>query len=186
MKGLARAILSMNPLLIIAISILITTHLRAQDPRTGAGMHTETSFDITVAQSLPLATVLFTPEGERAWAGPGWDPHYVYASGEGRDGEGAVFTTRHGEHELTWVVTKRDMDARHFQYVYFIPHVLVTTVDVRFSVLGEGSTRVHVTYARTAATAEGEEAVRSLTEGDQKAADEWQKSIDAYLKSQRK
>jgi hypothetical protein len=40
---------------------------------------------------------------------------------------------------------------------------------------------VHVTYARTALTAEGNEHVAQMTEGDKSAGKDWQQAIDAYL-----
>src|SRR5438270_7773224 len=56
--------------------------------------------DITVGLPREQALALFTPEGERRWA-EGWDPQYPEPGR--RKGPGAVFTTRHGGHETTWI-----------------------------------------------------------------------------------
>jgi hypothetical protein len=69
----------------------------------------------------------------------------------------------------------------HFQYVYFIPDLMVTTIDVRFKPLNETSTQVNVVYARTAITPDGNEHVVAMTEGDKSAGKDWQQAIDTYL-----
>ena len=74
-----------------------------------------------------------------------------------------------------------DVEGRHFQYVYFIPDLMVTVIDVRFKPLGADSTAVNVVYTRTALTLEGNQHVTAMTEGDKKAGKEWQQAIDAYL-----
>ncbi len=116
-------------------------------------MHVETTFKVVVHAPYAETAELFGPEGERAWA---------------------------GKH---WVVTQHDVDARHFQYVYFIPNMLVTTIDVRFQSLDSKSTQVTVTYARTAISPEGDEHVKTMSDGDQTAGMDWQEAIDMYLAS---
>ncbi len=142
--------------------------------------HEVTSFDVTVRARYAEAAVLFGPEGERPWAGKEWDPQFVHPV-PGRDEEGGVFTIRHGELNAVWVIARHDVEARHFQYVYFIAGLLVTTIDVRFEVVDAKTTKVHVTYARTAVSAEGDAHVAAMSEGDKQAGAEWQKAIDAYL-----
>ena len=149
-------------------------------------MHTETTFDVTVHAGLSETALLFSPEGERAWAGKHWDPQYLHNPSPGpapnQDKEGAVFTiTHHGGLKAVWVTAQRDLDARHFEYVYFLPDIMVTTIDVRFRPLDPGTTKVTVTYARTAVTPEGDEHVKAMTEGDESAGKEWQSAIDDYL-----
>jgi hypothetical protein len=143
-------------------------------------MRAVTSFDLVVRAPYAETAVLFGPEGERPWAGKHWDPQFIYPA-PGRDEEGAVFTIAHGELNAVWVIAQHDVDARHFQYVYFLPGLLVTTIDVRFTPVDAGTTKVHVTYARTAVSAEGDAHVATMSEGDKKAGGEWQSAIDAYL-----
>ena len=105
-------------------------------------MHTETTFDVVVHVPYHETAARFTPEGERRWAGKHWDPSYLYRM-PGLDNRGAVFTINHGNLKAVWLVAERDLDARHFQYVYFIPDVMVTTVDARFLIVDPGLTRDH-------------------------------------------
>jgi hypothetical protein len=79
------------------------------------------------------------------------------------------------------VNTLFDVDARHFQYVYFLPDIMVTVIDVRFKPAGADVTGVNVVYTRTALTPEGNEHVTAMTEGDKTAGKDWQKAIDDYL-----
>jgi hypothetical protein len=143
-------------------------------------MHTQSSFELIVQAPFAETAPLFGPEGERVWAGKHWDPKFLYPQ-PAHDGEGAVFTVKHGPFTAVWVNTRFDLEARHFQYVYFLPNLMVTTIDVRFRSLRPDATRVNVTYTRTAIAPEGNEHVRAMSEGDKSAGGEWQQSIDTYL-----
>jgi hypothetical protein len=143
-------------------------------------LHLETSFDLLVYAPYPEAAPLFGPEGERAWAGSDWDPVFVYPQ-PARDQQGAVFTVHKGSATTVWVNTLFDREARHFQYVYFMPEIMVTVIDVRFDPVDADSTDVHVNYTRTALTIEGNEHVAAMNEHDKKAGTEWQQAIDGYL-----
>jgi hypothetical protein len=145
-------------------------------------LHTETSFDLLVHASYADTTPLFGPEGERPWAGKHWDPQFIYPQ-PAKDVQGAVFTIQHGPITAVWVNTTFDNDARHFQYVYFLPEIMVTVIDVNFKIVDAKTTAVHLVYARTATTAAGNEHVTAMTEGDKAAGADWQQAIDKYLAS---
>jgi hypothetical protein len=143
-------------------------------------LHLSTSFDLVVHASYAVTAPLFGPEGERPWAGKHWNPQFIHPQ-PAADVEGAVFTIQHGAFHATWVNTLFDVEGRHFQYVYFMPDVMVTVIDVRFKPENADSTAVHVVYTRTALTPEGNEHVAAMNEGDKKAGKEWQEGIDDYL-----
>jgi hypothetical protein len=143
-------------------------------------LHLSTSFDLVVHASYAVTAPLFGPEGERPWAGKHWNPQFIYPQ-PAADVEGAVFTIQHGPFLATWVNTLFDVEGRHFQYVYFMPNIMVTLIDVRFNSESTDLTGVHVVYTRTALTPEGNEHVAAMNEGDQKAGKEWQEAINEYL-----
>ena len=143
-------------------------------------LHVSTSFDLVVHASYAKTAPLFGPGGERAWAGKHWSPEFIHPQ-PARDEEGAVFTIQHGPYKAVWVNTLFDLDARHFQYVYFLPDIMVTVIDVRFKPAGADVTDVNVVYTRTALTAEGNEHVTAMNEGDKTAGKDWQKALDDYL-----
>jgi hypothetical protein len=142
--------------------------------------HTQSSFDVLVKLPYAETAPLFGPEGERLWAGKHWDPQFVYPQ-PARDVEGAIFTIKHGSFNAVWVNTIFDVGAGHFQYVYFMPDLMVTTIDVRFKPIAADATEVHVMYTRAALTAEGNAHVVTMTAGDKTAGPEWQQAIEAYL-----
>lgn len=169
---------------ITATALSISTSGQAASGQSNAPtpqlLHTQTAFDIVVHLPYAEAAPLFGPEGERAWAGEHWDPQFVYPQ-PAHDEQGAVFTIHQGSVTAVWVNTLFDLDGRHFQYVYFIPDIMVTTIDVRFTSTGPASTGVHVAYTRTALTPEGNEHVTAFTATDKMAGQDWQKAIHAYL-----
>jgi hypothetical protein len=71
------------------------------------------------------------------------------------------------------------------QYVSFIPDALVFTVEVRLSVLAPSSTKVVVTYVRTALDAAANEDVVAMGKRDAESGPEWQRSIEECLAAER-
>ena len=147
--------------------------------------HVRNSFVLTVHAPYEEAAPLFGPTGERGWAGPHWDPRFLYPQ-PAEDVEGAVFTVQHGEHKSVWVNTVYDLEARYFQYVYFIPDVVVTVIDVNFDPLENGDTQVHVVYTRTALNAAANDTVQALGDSDAKSGKQWEEAINAYVESRRR
>lgn len=145
-------------------------------------MRTETTFELNVRAPYQEAATLFSPLGERVWAGPAWNPQFLHPLPP-IDEQGAVFNIVREGYTATWVISRRDLDARCFQYVYFIPGLLVTTIDVFFTLRAADCTGVQVRYVRTAISAQGEAQVQELAAVDAAAAAEWQSAIDRYLAS---
>jgi hypothetical protein len=145
-----------------------------------APLYAETSFELAVPASYAETAPLFGPIGERVWAGPDWDPHFIHPQ-PAKDIQGAVFTVAHGPLTTVWINTLFDADGRHFQYVYFVPEMMVTMIDVRFTPVDAKLTKVHVVYTRTALSEEGNRHVAAMTDQDKRAGTEWQQMIGKYL-----
>jgi len=118
-------------------------------------------------------------------AGEHWKPEFLYPQ-PAKDIQGAVFTVQHGPHKSVWVNTIFDPVGGRMQYVSFIPETLVFTVDVRLSVLTPSTTKVEVTYVRTALDAAANEDVLALGKRDGENGLEWQKAIEDCLVAERK
>lgn len=142
--------------------------------------HVSNSFAFTVNAPLKDAAPLFGPEGERAWAGDDWNPHFVFPA-PAQDVEGAVFTLRHGDRTAVWVNTLFDLKAGRMQYVYVLADLLVTTINVRLHAVDAMHTKVDVTYIRTALRPEANEHVLAMGKHDREQAKEWEDAINAYL-----
>ena len=127
--------------------------------------HVSNTFHFVVPASLSRAAAFFGPEGERCWAGEHWNPVFLYPQ-PAKDVEGAVFTVQHGQHKSVWVNTLFDTVGGRMQYVSFIPDALVFTVDVRLSILTPSTTKVEVTYVRTALDVAANEDVLALGRRD--------------------
>lgn len=145
--------------------------------------HVSNSFEFTIDAPLARAAPLFGPEGERSWAGPSWNPIFLYPR-PAEDREGAVFTVRHGAHDSVWVNTLFDLDHGRMQYVAVIPGIVATVIDVRLFQEGAG-TRARVSYTRTALTGQASADVTALGQKDAASAEEWRSAIAAALEAQR-
>ena len=174
--------------LIAALSIAgIATLLSAQtkpQPKESACAHVRTSFEFVIAAPFRQAAPLFGPNAERGWSVEEWEPQFLYPK-PGKDMPGAVFTVRHGTSSSLWVNTVFDLEAGQFQYVYFVPDVLVTVIDVRLRTVDPANTHVEVVYTRTALKTEANQQVLAMSEQDRSSGDHWQKAIHKYLESHR-
>jgi hypothetical protein len=143
-------------------------------------MHARSEFTFTVPLAMADAFPLFGPEGERAWAGPSWQPETVHPQ-PAADVEGAVFRVRRGEREATWVNALFDAHAGRAIYVHFLPGLIATRIDVRLDAAGPRATAVHVVYERTALHPSAADEVRELGRTDGEQGPEWQTAIVAHL-----
>lgn len=114
--------------------------------------------------SLPPteAVPLFTPEGERLWVGPSWDPVYAIPDGS-HDGSspGTVFTTASAGGDGTWIVLERSDTG--MRYARVVPGRIAGTITVTCAEAAEpGRTRVRVTYDVTSLGPEGAVFVKEL------------------------
>jgi hypothetical protein len=147
-------------------------------------LHVQTTVDIIVRAPYAVAAPLFGPLGERLWEGDRWHPVFIHPQ-PAADIEGAVFTVRYDQQLETWVNTLFDLDARHFQYVFFLPERMVTVVDVRFKLIGPAETNVSLVFTRTALTPQSNPQVQAASEADKNAGSFFQSAIDAYLQRAR-
>jgi hypothetical protein len=143
-------------------------------------VHVSNSFDLIVHAPLSRAAILFGPDGERCWAGEHWNPEFLYPL-PGKDVQGAVFRVEHGPHKSVWVNTLFDTAGGRMQYVSFIPDIVVSTIDVRLTSADPSSTRVEVTYARTALDAAANDDVQAMGKRDRESGPEWQQAIAKCL-----
>jgi hypothetical protein len=120
----------------------------------------EGSFELPLAveEALPL----FTPEGERRWAGSSWDPVYPAPLGAADgDAPGTVFTTESDGGSAVWVVVERRDDS--IRYARVVPGRIAGTVTVTCAPgASAGACTVTVTYDVTALAPEGAAFVREL------------------------
>lgn len=138
--------------------------------------HVERAHEFVVEQPLAQAFHWFEPEGERAWA-PGWDPLYIHPR-DGTAGAGMVFTTDHGAEHTIWMMIRHEPAQGVVEYVRATPGSRIGTVSVRCRAIEAERTAVHVTYALTALSEDGNAALRKLDEATFRGfIDSWREAI---------
>lgn len=139
-------------------------------------LHVVRRHAIEIDRPMPAALVLFTPEGERAWA-EGWDPKWHWPV-DGETREGMVFTTDHGGEHTIWTLCRYEPGEGRVQYVRTTPGSRVGVVTVRCTAAGPGRTRVDVSYEITALTEAGNAAIEALAEAKFASyIDSWREAI---------
>jgi len=140
-------------------------------------IHQTRSATIRIQAPPERAFEMFTPLGERAWA-EGWDPEFLHPP-DGAAGEGSVFITRAGGRETIWTTIGHDPPV-HAAYSRVTPGLHAVIVDVRLR-RAEDGTLVDVSYAFTALTRDGNDAVAEMVEGFAGWMEEWETSINRVL-----
>jgi hypothetical protein len=131
---------------------------------------------------LPVAAAvpLFTPEGERRWAGPAWNPLYAIPDAAADDSApGTVFTTESAGGAATWIVLERRDDG--MRYARVTPGRIAGTIDVDCS--QEKGTRVTVRYDVTSLGPDGAAYVKEFEATYDEFLGKWRREILAALRS---
>jgi hypothetical protein len=121
---------------------------------------------------------MFTPLGERAWA-QGWDPEFLHPL-DGEACAGSIFITRAGGGETIWTTIVHEPPARA-AYSRVTPGLHAVIVEVRLRGSDNGGTLADVSYAFTALTPAGNDAVAEMVEGFDRWMAEWETSINRAL-----
>jgi hypothetical protein len=121
---------------------------------------------------------MFTPLGERAWA-QGWDPEFLHPL-DGEAGEGSVFITRAVGVETIWTTIAHDPPVRA-AYSRVTPGLHAVIVQVRLRPSDDGGTLADVSYAFTALTPAGNDAVAEMVDGFDGWMEELETSINRVL-----
>ena len=178
MKG---ALLVISVLLLTTIAVLAFLHFHAQRDSAGAVVHVENGFEFTAHGPYKIVAPLFGASAERVWAKDQWHPKFLYPSPE-RDTFGEVFTVAHSHLKSVWVNTAFDLENGHVQYVYVIPDAQAVLIDIHLQEKDPSATDVKVVYQRTALNPNFNEHVTKLGNDDRDMGNEWQTSIDEFLR----
>ena len=176
----------MKPILLLVAILLaiaagvLAVHLRSRSSTTGTVVHVVNGFEFTVHAPYEKVFPLFGAYGERAWGGESWDPQFLYPL-PAHDIEGEVFTVARRHTHAVWLNTAFDPESGHVQYVYVMPDVQATRIDIHFRHDDPARTAVKVVYERTALTASFNTHIQEMGRKDSQSAEEWQNSIEKYL-----
>lgn len=140
--------------------------------------HVHASHRIVVDAPVDQAFMFFTPAGEELWV-DGWQPTYLNPP-DGRTEAGMVFTTGEGADHTVWLMADFDRAQRRSRYLRCTPGSRTGTVEVRCRALDAARTEVAVSYALTALSPAGAEALQAF-EGERFAdmIDGWGREIAA-------
>jgi hypothetical protein len=145
------------------------------------GVRTVCDGDFTLPLTSGEALPLFTPEGERGWAGQGWDPIYaVQRADDDGSTPGTVFATESSGGDAIWIVIERSEQS--IAYARVVPGRIAGTVRVACSPDPVGC-RVRVTYDVTSLGPDGESWVREFENGFEEFLRHWRHAILASLSS---
>ena len=121
--------------------------------------------------------LFFTPEGERAWAGEGWNP-VALCTKSGKDEEGMVF--HNGTNKPLWLVTRLDPAARVVEYA-IVAGDLLTVLHIEVEAAGEKESVATVGYQWIVRTAEGAGKADSHDQHFAPMLEHWQEAMNAVL-----
>jgi len=129
---------------------------------------------------------LLCPVREAEWL-DGWAYTMIF-SASGLVEEGAVFTTsRPGEPDTVWIVTRHDREAGVVEFTRFTPGSRVCVLSIGVSNDGDARSHVDVSYAYTSIGVPGNAFLDQWTEeAFQDAVIFWERSMNYFLKTGRR
>jgi hypothetical protein len=135
----------------------------------------------TLPVGVREAVPLFTPEGERRWAGSDWNPVYPIPAPGGDGGDaGTVFTTASDGGDAIWIVLERRSDG--LRYARVAPDRIAGTIEVTCAeATDQGGTEVAVGYNVTSLGPEGVTFVEAIDAGFDEYLESWRREILAGL-----
>jgi hypothetical protein len=140
---------------------------------TNVRTYCEGRFDLPMP--VAAAVLLFTPEGERRWAGPEWDPVYA-VEGADRSAPGTVFTTESHGGRAVWIVLERRPEG--MRYARVVPGRIAGTIGVSCTPgASADECVVEVVYDVTSLGPEGAAFARELEAGYDAFLEEWRAAI---------
>jgi hypothetical protein len=135
------------------------------------------SSSFNLAMPPEQAIALFTPEGERLWAGDEWDPNYPVALAADADGAepGTVFTTGAEDASTIWVgIVKTESMVT---YGRVTPGVAAGLVSVSCVAVGDRETKVEVVYDASSLSEQGEAFLTDFESGYSAFIASWEKEL---------
>jgi hypothetical protein len=131
---------------------------------------------LPVTEALPL----FTPEGERRWAGSSWNPVYALPESSADDtAPGTVFTTESDGGHTTWIVLERREHG--MRYARVAPGRIAGTIDVSCVPSASAATDVTVVYDVTSLSPDGAAFIEELRAGYDGFLEGWRQEIVGML-----
>lgn len=121
--------------------------------------------------------LFFTPEGEKAWAGEGWDPRAL-CTRSGKDEEGMVF--RNGTNKPLWLVTRLD-PALHIVEYAIVAGDLLTVLHIEVEAAGDEESVATVGYQWIVRTAAGVEKAARHDQHFAPMLESWQEAMNGVL-----
>ena len=122
---------------------------------------------------------LFTPTGEKLWAGHSWNPQRI-GSCSGADEEGMVF--RNPPDPSLWIVT-RYAPAQHVIEYLIVSDDVFTRLHVEVAPSGEKESLATVTYEMTARTTAGNEIIEKHSAHFEHQMQHWEREMNRALEA---
>src|SRR5579859_5392939 len=126
---------------------------------------------IQIALPAEEAFQLFTPRGEREWAGDGWDPTFPAPTSDDSE-PGTVFETDAHGRRTTWLVTQR-VWGRRIVYAQVVPGERAGSVTVTLNP-AEGGSEAEVVYELTPLSDTGAHHLEQFADGYSGELQSWE------------
>ena len=133
---------------------------------------------IQIALPAEEAFQLFTPLGEREWAGDEWDPRFPAPTADDSE-PGTVFETDAHGRQTTWLVTERVWGSR-IAYAQVVPGERAGSVTVTLDT-AEGGSEAEVVYELTSLSEVGAHHLKQFADGYGEFLQSWEDEIAACV-----
>ena len=129
---------------------------------------------------------LLCPDRETEWL-DGWEYRMIYSE-SGRTELGAIFSTsREGEEDTVWILTKHDLKAHEVDFARVTPNSRTCILNIAVKAKDANSSYVDITYTYTGISDHGNAFIDNYTEEMFLGmATFWEKSMNYFLETGKK
>lgn len=143
---------------LLALNSLNVLEVQAMDGFNGKRV--VRTFTQTIHAAPEAVFPLLCPVREMEWLAD-WKARVIYAESGLAETNGVYASLHPGESDTIWMITQRDERRHLIEFVYFVPGVRVTRLNIAVHPLVGKNSRVEITYIYTGISKEGN---REITE----------------------
>jgi hypothetical protein len=148
------------------------------------GKRATLSYTQTINAEPDIVFPLLCPVREAEWA-EGWRCKVISAQSGLAEKNGVYATQQVGQDDAIWLITQWDTTSHTIEFVYFIPGLRVTRLNISVRRQAAQRSCVNITYVHTGITEAGNRMIEKVFTDEHFAAEmkHWETSMNHYLKT---
>ena len=135
---------------------------------------------MTIESTPETVFPLLCPVREEEWA-PGWVGRVIFAESGLAEEDGVFASVAPDRDDTVWYVTRRDASRHELEFVFFMPGLQVSRLNINVTPVSETRSTLWIRYIRTGISERGNESVREAETRFPAMVSEWKESLNHFV-----